>query len=221
MAAGGLPVPYYDDGTCTIYHGDSRELLADLAADVVVTDPPYGINLDTDYRRFKGVSPNRVWEQVKGDDRPFDPSPYLAGRCVLFGANYYSDALPLGQWVIWNKRDLDPNSFALSDAEMIWHNCGGQAIRVFNWFWRGCYRKGEMRTPVLHPTQKPIALMEYLVQQFSEPDDVILDPFMGSGTTLRAAKDTGRRAIGIEVEERYCEIAAKRLAQEVLPLGAT
>ena len=74
------------------------------------------------------------------------------------------------------------------------------------------------KTNLLHPTQKPIKLMQYLIKTYSNKGDTVLDFAMGSGTTLRAAKDLGRKAIGIEIEEKYCEIAAKRLAQEVLPL---
>lgn len=92
-----------------------------------------------------------------------------------------------------------------------WNGGGKHAVWT-----HGVERSGER----VHTTQKPLSLMTELVAQFTEPNELILDPFMGSGTTLRAAKDLGRRAIGIELEERYCEIAAKRLAQEVLSLGA-
>jgi len=205
--------PYYQDDAVTIFHADCREVLPAVVADVVITDPPYGIRFDTNFGRFNGNHP--AWQPIAQDQVPFDPAPLLTGPAVLFGANYYSDRLPVGRWVIWNKRDVQQSKMLLADAEMIWHNCGGQAVRVFNWFWQGCYRKGEMRT-AYHPAQKPLALMTYLVEQFTQPGNLILDPFMGSGTTLRAAKDLGRHAIGIEIEERYCEIAVRRLAQGVL-----
>ena len=207
--------PYYEHGGITIYHGDCREILPTLEpVDLVLTDPPYGISLDTDYTRFAGNSPNRVWPKITGDAEPFDPAPWLSRPVILFGANYYSDKLPIGKWLVWNKRDEGP-SRVLADAEMAWHNLPGKSVQVFNWFWVGCYRKGEMGSPVYHPTQKPLELMKWCIEL--APDaDTILDPFMGSGTTLRAAKDLGRKAIGIEIEERYCEIAAKRMSQEVL-----
>lgn len=207
--------PYYEQDGVTIYHGDCRDDA--ITADVVVTDPPYGISLDTDYRRFKGKSDSRTWAPIAGDAEPFDPAPWLAyPAAILFGANYYAAMLPLGKWLVWNKRDVGP-SRVLADAELAWHNCAGKSVRVFNWFWVGCYRKGEMRDPVLHPTQKPVALMEWCLMDVA-PAGVVLDPFMGSGTTLVAAKRLGRRAIGVELEEKYCEIAAKRLQQGALPM---
>jgi DNA modification methylase len=134
-------------------------------------------------------------------------------KVIIWGANYFSDLLPLGRWLVWNKRDEGP-SRVLADGELAWHNCEGKSVRVFNWFWVGCYRKGEMNDPVVHPTQKPVSLMRWCIEITTS--GTILDPFMGSGTTLRAAKDLGRKAIGIEIEERYCEVAAKRLEQGVL-----
>lgn len=212
--------PYYEDDAVTIYHGDCREILPTLPpVDLVLTDPPYGIGLDTDYTRFKGNSQSRTWAAVTGDTAPFDPFPWLAfSNAILFGANYYADKLPLGKWLIWNKRDEGPSRI-LADGEMAWHNLPGKTVQVFNWFWVGCYRKGEMAQPVLHPTQKPIALMRWCLD-LAPNAQTILDPFMGSGTTLRAAKDLGRKAIGIEIEERYCEIAAKRMSQTVMAFDA-
>ena len=210
--------PYYEEDGITIYHGDCREVLPILPkVDLVLTDPPYGIGLDTDYTRFGGNSPSRNWKQgVIGDEEPFDPAPWLRfERVILFGANYYSNKLPQGKWLVWNKRDMGV-SRVLADGEMAWHNGKGKSVQVFNWFWVGCYRKGEMGEEVLHPTQKPLALMKWCLTDVAPDAITILDPFMGSGTTLRAAKDLGRKAIGIEIEERYCEIAANRLRQEVL-----
>jgi hypothetical protein len=207
-----LPAPYFQNDAVTIYLGDCREIVPHLPpVDLVLTDPPYGISADNDLRRF-GVPSNRTWDPIVGDDVPFDPTPWLTYRCVLFGANYYAPRLPIGGWLIWNKNDCSETHMLLNDAEMAWTNCS-TAVRVFNWFWRGVYRKGEHGT-AFHPAQKPVELMKAAIVLFG--GDLILDPFMGSGTTLRAAKDLGRKAIGIEIEERYCEVAAKRMAQGVL-----
>lgn len=218
--------PYFEDGTVTIYHGDCREVVPSLAvpADVVITDPPYGIDFDTDLSRF-GNQWNRKWDRITEDSSAFDPAWVLglAPACVLFGANYYSARLPEGQWIVWNKRDRVEGGGILADAELAWHNCGGRSVRVFNWFWNGAYRKGESAPakpmPALHPAQKPVALMRWLVEEYSADGDLILDPYMGSGPLAQACHQLGRAYIGIEIEESYCEAAASRLAQGVLNFG--
>lgn len=199
--------PYYEDGSVTIYHGDCRELLSDVAVDFVVSDPPYGI----DYV----AGPYWNHAQIHGDATTFDPAHLLSYRgAILFGANHYAHRLPPSPgWVVWDKRDRISRSLPGSDAELIWTNVLSQ-VRVFVEVWIPHTLR---REPTFHPTQKPSRLMRRLIAEV--PEGVICDPYMGSGTTLRAAKDLGRRAVGIEIEERYCEIAAKRCAQEVLDLG--
>lgn len=218
-----LPEPYYDDGQITIYCGDCREILPLLApgiVDLLLTDPPYGIGyvhgaaLGPNASAFNGIP-------VIGDDSPFDPSAMLAyadtARLVLWGANHYADALPRSRgWLVWDKR-CNTVVNDQSDCELAWTNFMTTA-RTFYHVWDGFRRAGrEKHEQRFHPTQKPVALMTWCIE-LSKTTGVILDPFMGSGTTLRAAKDLGRRAIGIELSEAYCEIAARRLQQSVLPL---
>lgn len=203
--------PYYDHKGITIYHGDCRELLNGLPRNAcVVADPPYGMAYQHG-RRAGGRALGFDGESVVGDDTPFDPSPLLSfASAVLWGANHYASRLPDSRgWLVWDKRGgIAPND--QSDCEMAWTNLIGVA-RLFHRYWNG----GGISEERWHPTQKPVALMRWCID-FAPAESLILDPFMGSGTTLRAAKDLGRRAIGIEIEERYCEIAAKRLQQEVL-----
>lgn len=203
--------PYYADDFVTIYHGDCREWMPE--ADVIVTDPPYGMSLVTDNSSRGG----NAFAAIVGDDEPFDPRHLLALRLptVLFGANHYASTLPDQRcWVVWDKRDgVLRNTNA--DAELAWTNLGGP-MRVIRYAWAGFLRDGQRGEPTWHPTEKPVAVMRDVI--LMTPPGTILDPYMGSGTTLVAAKSLGRKAIGIEIEERYCEVAAKRCAQEVLGL---
>jgi DNA modification methylase len=126
---------------------------------------------------------------------------------------------------VWSKIQsqaiIDGRSrMASAPVELAWSNVASNP-ELFNHFWAGgpLHRASERRTS-LHPAQKPVALMRWIIDRWASPGDLVLDPYMGSGPIARACLDTGRRYIGIEIEERYCEIAVKRLAQEVLDFGA-
>ena len=214
--------PYYERNGIKIYHGDCREMLPGVSADAVVSDPPYGMKWNTDSTRFSGGKSNRRrgagrsdWGAISGDADQFDPSPWLAFKsCILWGANHYASRLPVGTTLVWLKKADHLFGRFLSDCEIGWMK-GGHGVYAFRKNFPPPSRMAEGGGVCLHPTQKPVALMRWCIEKTS---GTVLDPFMGSGTTLRAAKELGRNAIGIEVEERYCEIAAKRLEQEVLPL---
>jgi DNA modification methylase len=214
-----LPTPYYQDDYATIYNADCRELLADLPdVDLVLTDPPYGIGearANNPSRSCLAASKN--YGVSDWDDQPIEFPTLWAllsvGRfACCFGGNYYP-LPPSPAWLIWDKEN-GKNDFA--DCELAWSNYG-IAARLKRHIWHGMVRKGN--EPRLHPTQKPLAVMLWAILLCPDSPKLILDPFAGSGTTLRAAKDLGRRAIGIEREAKYCEIAAKRLEQGVLPFA--
>lgn len=211
------PNPYYEQDGMTIYHGDCLEILPHLPkVDLVLTDPPYGINHKCNYRERGrgGIALSRNYADVFGDDKPFDPRPWLdVAPCILWGANHYASRLPDSNgWLVWDKER--PDSIDQSTCELAWTNIV-KGVRRFRWLWHGCMRKGD--EPLQHPTQKPTELFQFcLSTRWTDDARVVLDPFMGSGTALVAAKLEGRRAIGIEIEERYCEIAANRLRQGVL-----
>jgi site-specific DNA-methyltransferase (adenine-specific) len=210
--------PYYQDDHCTIYHGDCREILPTLEpCDLLLTDPPYG--LGERWRGGGGAGWGKVRERydeivawdgltVVGVERLLLAS---AQNAVIWGGNYY--ALPPTRcWFVWDKKQND--QWSTAQAEMAWTNLD-RTTRIFRMSQVEAY--GDMLKE--HPTQKPIKLMSWCIDMARhEQASTIIDPFMGSGTTLRAAKDRGMRSIGIEQSERYCELAAKRLAQEVLPL---
>lgn len=212
----------YEQSGITIFQGDCRVIAPTLepCPEAVITDPPYGVGWDTDYTRFTGDHGhlNLALPPVHGDADPFDPSPWLAfERCVMFGANHYAPKLPASPtWIVWDKRCGLKSEFteSFADCELAWVKEDGPA-RIFRHYWNGMLKDSERGEKRLHPTQKPVALMAWIIQKYCLPDDVILDPYMGSGTTLIAAKKLGHKAIGIEYERAYCDIAAARLQQEV------
>jgi site-specific DNA-methyltransferase (adenine-specific) len=211
--------PYYQDGLVTLYHGDCRDILPTLDFDVIVTDPPYGMAYRHGARKG-GVHLGFDDRFIVGDDEPFDPAFLIAlGKpSVLFGANHYADRLPPSRgWLVWDKRDGTPSNDQ-SDAELAWTNILTVA-RVFSARWSGAHRTGrEQMDGRQHVNQKPVALMAWVLGFV--PAGTVLDPFAGSGSTLVAAKELGRRSIGIEVDEEHCDTAARRLSQEVLGLSA-
>lgn len=208
--------PYFDDGQVTIYCGDAREILPSIdGVDLLLTDPPYGIGYQHGTRKggnMLGMDGHRI----AGDTEPFDPTPLLTyPRVVLWGGNHFADRLPVSRgWLIWDKRTGTPSNDQ-SDCEMAWTNLLNVA-RLFSARWSGRHRTGrEQRDGRLHVMQKPVALMAWCIR-LAQSSGLICDPYMGSGTTLVAAREHGYRAIGIELEERYCAIAVDRLRQGVL-----
>jgi len=207
--------PYYQDDYCTIYHGDCRDILPSLPkVDLVLTDPPYGIGASS--KKFiNGTSKSKkdYYEDVCWDSVPIGAdivcSVVGAGKdIIIWGGNYFEGLPPFRCFLVWDKT-IHGNSYA--DCELAWTNMDAVArIKPINMV--EANNDGRV-----HPTQKPLKLMRWCIAQ-SKTEGTILDPFMGSGTTLRAAKDLRRKCIGIEIEEKYCKIAVQRLRQEVLAL---
>ena len=206
-------------GNATLYCGDCLEILPTLhGVDAVVTDPPYGMNYDTDSTRFsggeRGRGEGRSDRAIHGDDKPFDPSPWLQfDHVVLWGWNHYADKTPRGSSLVWLKRSPQHYGTFLSDAEIAWEK-GGCGTYVFYAEDSNGRRQKELTGSPFggetsHPTQKPIALMQWCLQR--NPGETTLDPFMGSGTTGVACMNLGRKFIGIEIERKYFDIACERI----------
>ncbi|HVS73119.1 MAG TPA: DNA methyltransferase [Phycisphaerae bacterium] len=205
--------PYYQRAGITIFRGDCKRILPLIPSsffDLVVSDPPYGIAYDTN---ADGSRPKRGrYRPVRGDNRPFDPSHLLCHqRLCLWGANYYAHLLPRStRWIIWDKREGRGQNCG-SDCELAWtKGLPGVTSRTFYHMWNGACRASERNDPRLHPTQKPIALMRWCIALFPGIKTLV-DPYMGVGTTLVAAKQLGLAAIGIEWDEQYCRAAADRV----------
>ena len=218
--------PYYEDDFVTLYHGDCLEVTEWLEADVLVTDPPYGVGWVSGGTTWYGKDGKIVQQEKKkitADENP-------AARD--FALNLWGDrpAIVFGSWrvarpantrnrLIWHKLGRNPGPLNAP-----WYSVD-EEIYILGSGFKGktdpnVYPTSENRTlepsKIGHPTPKPVGLMEALISKC--PDGVIADPFAGSGATLLAARNLGRRAIGVELEEKYCEIAAQRLSQDVLDL---
>jgi DNA modification methylase len=221
--------PYYQDDAVTIYHGDCREILPNLADDsVIISDPPYGIAAKLgmgggkkgDGGMWKGVT-------IEGDLDTSARDEILTGfdDFAVFGSPRVPPPPGTKATLVWDKGEHT----GAGDLSFPWKPCF-ELIFVAGRRWKSEHRgSAVIRVNAVagcvgnantghrhHPFEKPVGIMTHLCAKTTCA--LIVDPFMGSGTTLRASKDLGRKAIGIEIEERYCEIAAKRMAQEVLAL---
>jgi hypothetical protein len=213
--------PYYSDDLVTIYHGDCREWMPE--ADVVVTDPPYGIGWDRGPNVGRGSKPQ---PGIVGDADTASRDAIIAGwlpkPAVVFGSDLATKPAGLRHTLYWHK---PPDSGVYGsttgyrrDVELIFL-CGTWPRLTTRW--SSVLRSqvggsGQLAARTGHPHTKPVDLLIELIGRC--PPGTILDPFAGSGSTLVAAKSLGRKSIGIEIEERYCEIAATRCSQEVLGL---
>jgi site-specific DNA-methyltransferase (adenine-specific) len=212
-------------GDATLYLGDNSDVLPILdRACSVVSDPPYGMDWNTDSTRFTGGDPARNnrkhgdgrsdWGGIDGDAAPFDPAPWLAfHEVILWGANHYGARLPVGSTLVWIKKGVGAFGTFLSDAEIGWHSRGHGVYCQYVEFQGGLARKAEndgLRSA--HPTQKPIALMEWCIRRLGA-DGAVLDPFMGSGTTGVAAARQGRAFIGVEKRPDYFATACRRIEE--------
>jgi len=210
-----------DDGSVQLYCGDCLDILPHLSGvDAVVTDPPYGINLNTDNSRFSGGNTasvarrgNRVGpcggKPIINDNKPFDPTSLLSigSERIIWGWNHFARHLPRGSCLIWIKRNDPAFGSFLSDAEVAYFSRGhGVYCR------RDLSNNANARTR-FHPTQKPVALMEWCLTFIK--GETVLDPFMGSATTGVACVRTGRKFIGIEIDKGYFEIAKRRIEKAI------
>jgi DNA modification methylase len=218
--------PYYDHAGIQIFHGDCRDVLEEWEGlrtqsfDLLLTDPPYGIG----EARGKNASRGQLAQATDWGISDWDDIPQVEGVAraravsryhIIFGGNYYT-LPPTSCWLVWDKDNGDTD---FSDCELAWTNLR-KAVRKLTYRWNGMLQApGCPKELRLHPTIKPEPVMRWALMQAPPGVRTVLDPFMGSGTTLVAAKRLGRQCVGIEREERYCEVAAKRLAQDVLPFA--
>lgn len=221
-----LPTPYYVDRLVTLYNCACDLVLPSLVSNsisLLITDPPYGISEDTcrsgrgNWDHHGNFIPSNYFVPVHGDDKPFDPTHLLRfPRLILFGANYYANMLPMSNsWIVWDKlngltskRTVGFNNNA--DCEMAWTNLGGPA-RIFRHRWTGFLKESEHKERRTHPTQKPIALMNSIIEWRTHVGDTVLDPYAGTGSTVLGAVDAACKVIACEIETEYCAVIVERL----------
>jgi site-specific DNA-methyltransferase (adenine-specific)/modification methylase len=202
-------------GDCTLYCGDCREILPEIrGVDAVITDPPYGIGCSGEFKSM-AVNHKSIWRDARPrgyPDKEWDKTIFkeidvllnVGRKQIIFGGNYYR--LPLtGGWLVWDKKVAMPT---LSKCELAWTSFL-RHTEILHYLWSG-FRK-EHPEERFHPTQKPEAVMRWCVSFLGEAEQVVLDPFMGSGTTGVACVNSGRRFIGVELNEGYFEIACRRV----------
>lgn len=240
-----MPEPYYSDNFVTIYHGDALDVLEAIeAADAFVMDPPYASGSRTEASKSSSGAMLRAGRFA---NRPIELDQMTTTGFVWLMRHVAMEArrmLPDGgsllsfidwrQWpnlvgavetcnlrvqgmVVWDKGSMGLGNGFRAQHELVCHASKG--VPTIHNKGAGNVISHPRIDPIDHPSPKPVPVMARLIDVVSVPGALIVDPFMGSGSTLRAAKNIGRRAIGVEIDERYCEIAANRLGQEVLDFG--
>ncbi len=205
----------------SIICGDCLNVMRDWpdgCVDLVLTDPPYGIGVDStmhkqsDTQYGKAAAPKRAYPKTDWDSKPMTPRQRdecirLGHNQLFFGGNYF-ELPPSSCWIVWDK-DNGNNNFA--DCELIWGSFDS-AVRLVKYTWNGMIQENMGNKEArYHPTQKPLGVMKWILERYSQPSDLIFDPFCGSGTTCVAAKMLGRNYIGIDISEEYCQIARDRI----------
>lgn len=224
--------PYYEDDLVTLYHGDCREILPhlDLSVDLLATDPPYG--LDIGYgrtalgtRRIEGDADDALLVGILEDcDHLMAANSWASVFCGYTHSGKVQEAAGVAGWkvktvIVWDKAMPSLGEGIRNQHELAVLAKRGKPLETFSGgnVWRITRERGRPE----HPHMKPQALMSRLVGYYSPPNGVVLDPFAGSGSTLVAASMLGRKAVGIEFSEAYCELIVRRLGQPSLNFGET
>lgn len=212
----------YELGNSILMCGDSTDaedvarLTDNKKVKLVLTDPPYGIDVVQNKSVGGGnIVKAGVYEKIIGDDttetaeKSYKIYSELSENQIVFGGNYFTDFLiPSRCWFVWDKE----NSGNFADAELAWTSFD-KGVKLYKHLWNGMSREGnrtdEGKTRV-HPTQKPVGLLQKILNDFTEKGDVVLDVFGGSGSTLIACEGTGRKCLMIEMSENYCDVIRRR-----------
>ena len=213
----------------TLKNGDCMEFMKEIpdhSIDVILTDPPYGENI----AKMGFIKSGRVkhgkaytndwrghgeWDSEKLADDIISEIFRVSKNQIIFGGNFIADRLPASRcWLVWDKRKDEKYNNDFADCELAWTNFD-KPSRIFHYLWSGMLQENmQNKEKRFHPTQKPIDLMKWVVENYTKENQIILDPFMGSGTTGIASLRMGRKFIGYEIDEKYFNIAKERIESE-------
>ena len=189
---------------------DVIKLIGNDKVNLVLTDPPYGINIvdsGTNMQRFQKIIGDN---DVNSAKLHYDIVKNISENQIIWGGNYFTDFLSISRcWIVWDKQH-SPKNYA--DGELAWTSFD-RVVKIYNYRWDGYVRVGSKKLnplPQIHPTQKSVELHMQILEDFSKPDDVVLDCFAGSGTTLIACNETGRKCLTMEFSPEYCDVILNR-----------
>ncbi len=181
---------------------------------LLLTDPPYGVKMDKGFGGSGGFEPGAKikrreysdgWDSERPPKAAFENFMRFAKASVIFGGNFFADMLPAGtHWIVWDKKQTMPT---FGDCELAWTDVDRKSVKKYEVVYNGLIGKEKER---FHPTQKPVKLMELVLLDYSKPGDAVLDPFLGSGTTLIACENTGRVCYGMEIDPKYVDVIIRR-----------
>jgi len=216
-------------GNHRIICGDSTnedtlmKLMDGESADLLFTDPPYGMNAVSDNGTLGGGSGKykKVYSKIEGDDKEFDASFLLqipSKNKIIFGGNFLAHLFPRGtHWIVWDKRGAEmtggKSCGTQSDCELAWTDFDRNSVKKYVHVWAGWFREGskdEELVSKIHPTQKPVGLCKDIFNEY-EVGNLILDPFLGSGSTLIACHQLNKKCYGMEIDPKYCQVIIDRM----------
>lgn len=206
-----------------IIQGDCLEVLSSFPAksvDLILTDPPYGVNADKGVGGFGSSKTSKHyednWDSITPAREVFDEMLRVGKRVIIFGGNFFTDKLPVnGHWIVWDKKGGINFDNPFGDCELAWTNIDKKSVKKYTVIQQGFISAEKDR---YHPTQKPVSLFNQIICDYVDGGGLILDPFIGSGTTAIAAKQLGKDYIGIEINKKYCEIAEERIKRTTVSL---
>ena len=212
--------PYFETKLGKLYNCDCLEFMKDIedkSVDLVLADSPYGIDVGNQTMgKGGGVAVKIDYGSNNWDKKPMQNDQQnecfrISSNQIFFGGNYFK-LPPSPCWLVWDK---DNGNTDFADCELIWTSFK-TSVRKFRWKWSGMLQEnmGKHKEIRVHPTQKPVSLLMWIIRKYSKDNDLVLDPFIGSGTTAIACEKLNRQWIGIEISEKYCEISAKRISLE-------